>query len=61
MNKKTFAFKLAEKNQNKIENKNTQWKAREGVSVAGCSLAFDYPGLERHKDSYGRRDQGIPC
>ncbi len=59
--KKTFAFKLAQKHQVKSDSKNNQWKAREGISVAGCSMAFDYPGLERFSDSWGRKDQGMPC
>lgn len=30
---KSFTFKVAKKSENK-----TQWKAREGVAIAGCSL-----------------------
>jgi hypothetical protein len=34
--KKTFAFRLAEKRPN-----NPRWKAREGVSVASCSFVSE--------------------
>ncbi len=33
MDRKTFAFKLAE-----TKTRNTKWKARDGVSVAGCTF-----------------------
>ncbi|WP_293631430.1 hypothetical protein [Shewanella sp. CG12_big_fil_rev_8_21_14_0_65_47_15] len=38
-NKKLFAFKLAEKKQlsNVSSQKNDQFKAREGVAIAGCT------------------------
>ncbi|HZI14623.1 MAG TPA: hypothetical protein VE153_29920 [Myxococcus sp.] len=36
--KKVFAFKLAEKKENEKEKAaSTKWKARDGVSVAGCT------------------------
>ncbi len=53
--KKTFAFKVAQKNQIKTESKNKQWKAREGISVAGCSGSVVFPDLEfALTDSWGR-------
>lgn len=36
-NNKTFAFKLAQKNQVANQDKKKQWKAREGVAIAGCT------------------------
>jgi hypothetical protein len=33
MERKTFAFKLADK----AANRTSKWKARDGVSIAGCS------------------------
>lgn len=35
--KKVFAFKLAEKKEQEQKEKATKWKAREGVSAAGCT------------------------
>ncbi len=51
---KTFAFKLAEKADK--SKANSKWKARDGVSVAGCS------GPDaRGNDRYWGRDNGIWC
>ncbi|WP_205519592.1 hypothetical protein [Pyxidicoccus caerfyrddinensis] len=54
--KKVFAFKLAEKKEKKEEAKTTKWKAREGVSVAGCSG----PDARVDDDWWGA-DQGYWC
>jgi hypothetical protein len=56
--KKVFAFKLAEKKENEKE-KAAKWKAREGVSVAGCTDPTGY-GDYRYSKSYGT-DNGIWC
>ena len=37
MQTKTFAFRLAEK-----KPKNNRWKARDGVSIAGCTPVGEY-------------------
>lgn len=49
MDKKTFAFKLAEKSQ-----KHDKWKAREGVSRAGCTDPQDV-------GNYRYGDNGVWC
>ncbi|MCP1338294.1 hypothetical protein NJR55_01685 [Idiomarina sp. M1R2S28] len=36
-NKKLFAFKLAKKQANQVKSKPEQFKAREGVAIAGCT------------------------
>jgi hypothetical protein len=53
MDKKTFAFKLADKNAKGA----SKWKARDGISLAGCSeVAWgDYRGPRL------RNDDGIYC
>ncbi len=57
--KKTFAFKLAEKNES-----GAKWKARPGVTAMGCT---DPSGLGEHRsayDSWGNyrgRDGGEWC
>lgn len=61
MEKKLFAFKLADK---RVEA-TKKWKAREGVSVAACSL-WDPENLE-YRDSvnmhgaYVGKDAGVYC
>ncbi len=56
-NQKLFAFKLADKKQEKTEVKPAQWKARDGVAVAGCTFyQFDY------KCNYNStQDGGVWC
>lgn len=49
--KKIFAFKLADK---KEQTEKAKWRAREGVSVAGCSD----PG---HVGDFREGDRGIWC
>lgn len=52
-NKKVFAFKLADQKQNNITNnqsKNKQFKARDGVAIAGCTDPFGR-GMVRYSDS----------
>ncbi|GAA4352794.1 hypothetical protein [Kangiella taiwanensis] len=51
---KLFAFKVSEKTQQVQSSE--QWKARDGVSTAGCSGMFS-----RADDYYRGRDQGIYC
>ena len=59
--KKAFAFKVAQKVERKTETKNEQWKAREGVAVAGCSGAHTFPYVDfMVVDRYGR-DQNAFC
>ncbi|NMH64039.1 hypothetical protein [Shewanella salipaludis] len=55
-NKKLFAFKLAEKKQqtNVSSQKHVQFKAREGVAIAGCTDPTGR-GLVRYSDT------GIYC
>lgn len=55
MEKKTFAFKLADKN----VSKNSKWRAREGVSVAGCT-DYLFPDNLRYSVGSGR-DNGAYC
>lgn len=50
-NNKTFAFKLAQKNQVANKDKKTQWKAREGVAVAGCTTSNSFPYEPRFSDN----------
>ena len=49
--KKIFAFKLADK---KEQTEKAKWRAREGVSVAGCSD----PG---HVGDFREGDRGLWC
>ncbi|MFB9245226.1 hypothetical protein IV454_03880 [Massilia antarctica] len=51
---KTFAFKLAEK-KTKEAKPAPQWKARDGVSSAGCS------GPDARASARWGRDNGIYC
>lgn len=46
MEKKTFAFKLAEKS----PRDTGKWKARDGVAVAGCT-DFRFPNNLRYSDN----------
>lgn len=57
-NKKLFAFKLAEKKQQAhvFSQKNTQFKARDGIAIAGCTLA---PVGNGHAPRYS--DTGMYC
>lgn len=57
--KKVFAFKLAEKKQQEKASPN-KWKAREGVSLAGCS-DFHGDGNPREDDWLWGRDAGVWC
>ncbi|WP_175022914.1 hypothetical protein [Rugamonas rivuli] len=50
---KLFAFKLAEKKA--VVKADPQWKAREGVALAGCS------GPDARASKNGRLDAGIWC
>ena len=55
--KTTFAFKLAE---NKDKAATKKWKARDGVSVAGCSdITGD--GDFRENSFHPRGDFGLLC
>lgn len=56
--KKVFAFKLAEKKEKETE-KATKWKAREGVSVAGCTDPTGYGDYRTSR--YPGRDNDIWC
>ena len=58
--KKAFAFKLAEKNNEKVEQKieATKWQAREGLSVAGCT---DPAGQGNYRDYRTGIDNGVWC
>lgn len=56
--KKIFAFKLAEKKEQEKE-KAAKWKAREGVSVAGCTDPQGW-GNYRYTTSRGS-DNGAYC
>lgn len=55
---KLFAFKLAEKAQE--AKPATQWQAREGVSVAGCTLA-EGSEVARFSDYYWGIDNKVAC
>ncbi len=59
-NKKVFAFKLAEKKE-KLDEKatTTKWKARDGVSVAGCTDRIG-DGSYRYGKGTGT-DNGVWC
>ncbi len=46
---KLFAFKLADKDQK--SEKNTKWKAREGVAIAGCTQWGHIPDNVRYSDN----------
>ncbi|MEA3011144.1 MAG: hypothetical protein QOJ91_2836 [Sphingomonadales bacterium] len=46
MEKKTFAFKLANKNSGDAQ----KWKAREGIALAGCT-EFRFPDNLRYSDN----------
>ncbi|WP_174999353.1 hypothetical protein [Rugamonas aquatica] len=50
---KLFAFKLAEKKA--VAKADPQWKAREGVALAGCT------GPDARAGRNGGRDNGIWC
>jgi hypothetical protein len=57
--KKVFAFKLADKKEDVKEKAATpKWKAREGVSVAGCT---DPTGVGDYRWQGTGRDNGIWC
>lgn len=55
MERKTFAFRLAEKS----PRDTGKWKAREGVSVAGCT-DYLFPDNLRYSVGSGR-DNGAYC
>lgn len=55
--KKIFAFKLAEK---KEKAATTKWKARDGVSVAGCTDRLG-TGDFRESSLLGGRDNAVFC
>jgi hypothetical protein len=58
--KKVFAFKLAEKKANETEKAaTTKWKAREGLSVAGCTDPSG-DGNYRYSTRYSN-DGGVYC
>jgi hypothetical protein len=57
-NQKPFAFKLAEEKQ--TAEKSTKWQARDGVAVAGCTIAFRTGEYDAWENKF-RRDDGIPC
>lgn len=57
---KLFAFKLVEKRQEEQSQPAQQWKAREGVSVAGCSGPVDYENYRDYSSTRGI-DAGIYC
>ena len=60
MEKKTFAFKLVEKAQDKAtEQASQKWAARDGVAVAGCT-EFQFPGNFRFGTRFST-DGGIFC
>ena len=54
---KVFAFKLAQA----TEKKDAKWKARDGVAVAGCSLAELYPGFYDYRCRTYNGDFGPWC
>jgi hypothetical protein len=55
MEKKTFAFKLADKN----AKDDSRWKARDGISLAGCT-EYRFPGNYRYATA-GGGDLGAYC
>lgn len=56
---KLFAFKLADKQAKEVKPA-TQWKVREGVSVAGCSGPDMYENYRAARPG-SRTDNGIYC
>ena len=58
-NTKVFAFKLAQKA--KSDGEKRQWKAREGVATAGCSLVELFPGFREPKCNTHIPDGGPWC
>jgi hypothetical protein len=54
-----FAFQLAQKQQEETTPA-PQWKAREGISVAGCSGPNAYDNY-RAASTWGVADAGIYC
>ena len=60
MEKKTFAFKLVEKAQDKAAEQAPQkWAARDGVAVAGCT-DYLFPTNLRYPSS-SSSDGGVFC
>lgn len=57
---KLFAFKLAEQRDQKAQPAQ-QWKVRDGVSVAGCTLVDPDNFMYRNTDPFGDYDGGIYC
>lgn len=57
---KLFAFKLAEQREQKAQPAQ-QWKVRDGVSVAGCTLVDPDWGGYRNTDPFGDYDGGVYC
>lgn len=53
---KLFAFKLAEKQEQKPE----QWKVRDGVAAAGCSGPVNYDNY-RADGLWNQPDKGYYC
>lgn len=59
-NKQTlFAFKLATKD-NAQPQADAQWKAQEGVAVAGCT-DYRFPGNLRYAHATLGADRGVYC
>lgn len=59
-NKKTFAFQLASQQ----KTANTQWQARDGVAVAGCTDPTREGDFRESIDVWGNyrgRDKGYWC
>jgi hypothetical protein len=54
MEKKTFAFKLADKGAKGAR----KWKARDGVALAGCSEVGTFGN---YRDSRRFADDGVYC
>ncbi|HEX9945966.1 MAG TPA: hypothetical protein VGA98_00340 [Allosphingosinicella sp.] len=54
MEKKTFAFKLADK----TEKSASKWNARDGIALAGCT-EYRFPGNYRYAGSGA--DNGVYC
>ena len=64
--KKTFAFKLADKKNKEVQSSGVKWKARDGLSIAGCTQPSGggEPGDTRETIYIGqlpRPDAGIAC
>jgi len=57
---KLFAFKLAAKEDAKKEQVAAQWKARDGVAVAGCT-DYKWEGNLRYASAQHVADRGIYC